>query len=191
MRNYKAFDSLNFSFLIRVLHAFNFGPSFIQWVRVLFNKVSSCVINHGQFTSGPFSLSKGVRQGDPLSPYLFILALEILAVKIRNDNNIQGIRIGEKIVKLTLFADDMTCFIKDIRSYSILFETLRAFGVFSGLKVNKDKTEALALGNSGSLWKGHLVMNSLCDIIKIVGVYFGGDAKKRRRTELLEDSGIN
>ena len=171
----KAFASLNFSFLIRVLQAFNFGPSFIQWVRVLYNKVSSCVVNNG-FTSGPFSLRRGVRQGDPLSPYLFILALEILAIKMRNDNNIQGIRIGEKMVKLTLFADDMTCFIKDIRSYSILFETLRAFGAFSGLKVNKDKTEALVLGNSGSVWEGHLVMNNLCDIIKILGVYFGGDA---------------
>ena len=101
--------------------------------------------------------------------------MEILAIKIRNDNNIQGIRIGEN----TLFADDMTCFIKDIRSCSLLFETLRAFGAFSGLKVNKDNTEALALGNSGSLLEGHLVMNNLCDIIKILGVYFGGDAKNR------------
>ena len=71
----------------------------------------------------------------------------------------------------------MTCYIKDIRSYSI--ETMRAFGAFSWLKVNKDITEALALGNSGSVWEGHLVMNNLCDIIKILGVYFGGDAKKR------------
>ena len=94
--------------------------------------MSSCVINHGQFTSGLFSLSRGVRQRDPLSPYLFILALEILAVKIRNDNSIQGIRIGEKIVKLTLFADDMTCFIKDFRSYSILFETLGLSDFFQG-----------------------------------------------------------
>ena len=118
----KAFDSLNFYFLLRVLHAFKFDASFIQWVRVLYNKAASCVMNNG-FTSGPFSLSRGVRQGDPLSTYLFILALEILAIKIRNDNNIQGIRIGNKIVKLTLFADDMTCFIKDNRSYTILFDT--------------------------------------------------------------------
>ena len=93
-------------------------------------------------------------------------------------------------VKLILFTDDMTCFIKDIRSYSILFKTLRAFGAFSGLKVNKDKTKALALGNSGSLWEGHLVINNLCDITKILEVYFSGMLKKRR-TKLLEDSGIN
>ena len=91
----KAFDSLDFSSLIRVLHAFNFGRSFIQWVRVLYNKISSCVMYNG-FAIGPFSLSREVRQGDPLSPYLFILALEILAIEIRNDNNIQGIRIGKK-----------------------------------------------------------------------------------------------
>ena len=74
--------------------------------------------------------------------------------------------------------DDMTCVIEDIRSYSILFETLRAFGAFSGLKVNNDKTEALTLGNSGSLWEGHLDMNNLCEIIKILGIYCGGEARK-------------
>ena len=40
----KAFDSLNLNFLLRVLHAFNFGPSFIQWIRVLYSNASSCVI---------------------------------------------------------------------------------------------------------------------------------------------------
>ena len=174
----KAFDSLNFDFLLRVLHAFNFGPSFIQWMRVLYNNASSCIINNG-FTTGPFALSRGVRQGDPLSPYLFIIALETLAIKIREDDSINGITIRDESVKLSLFADDMTCFLKDSSSYTNLFVTLKTFCESSGLKINNEKTEALALGNSRTLWEGHSDLPNLCNTIKILGVYFGYEAKQR------------
>ena len=75
----------------------------------------------------------GVRQGDPLSAYLFIIALETLAMRIRQDDGIEGITIRDEPVKLSLFADDMTCFIKD-SSYTNLFVTLKTFGECSGLK---------------------------------------------------------
>ena len=66
----KAFDSLNLNFLLRVQHAFNFDPSFIQWIWVLYNNVcnvyNNCVMNNG-FTTRLFVLSRGVREGDSLS----------------------------------------------------------------------------------------------------------------------------
>ena len=127
----KAFDTLDFQFLIRISHIFNFCPSFIQWMRVLYKNASSCVLNNG-FTTGPFLLGRGVRQGDPLSPYLFILALETLAIKIREDCNVQGLKIGEEMIKLSLFADDTTSVIKDKTCYTNLFRVLNSFGECSG-----------------------------------------------------------
>ena len=97
-------------------------------------------MNNG-FTTGPFSLGRGVRQGDPLSPYLFILALETLAIKIRQESSLQELQIGEEIIKLSLFADDMTCVIKDKMSYTNLFCILESFGEFSGFKVNDEETD--------------------------------------------------
>ena len=96
----KVFDTLNFDFLIRMLHKFNFGPSFIQWIRTLYKNASSCVMNNG-FTTAPFMLSRWVRQGDPLSPYLFIIALGTLAIKIRSDILIKGFKIGGEPTKLS------------------------------------------------------------------------------------------
>ena len=78
----KAFDTLNLNFLFRALNKVNFGPSFIHWIRVLYNIVSSCVMNNG-FTTAPFTLGGGVRQGDPLSQYLCIIALKVLAERIK------------------------------------------------------------------------------------------------------------
>ena len=100
-------------------------------MRVLYKNASSCVLNNG-FTTGPFLLGRGVRQGDPLSPYLFILALETLAIKIREDCNVQGLKIGEEMIKLSLFADDMTSVIKDKTCYTNLFHVLHSFGECSG-----------------------------------------------------------
>ena len=82
-----AFDSVDDSFIFATLRRFGFGDSFIKWVKVFLNNSKSCVINNGT-SSGYFLLGRGTRQGDPLSPYLFILVLEMF-IQIRADKNIK------------------------------------------------------------------------------------------------------
>ena len=87
----KAFDTLEWSFIQHTLHLFNFGNSIKKWVSAFYTNSESSVLNNG-FCTNYFKLSRGVRQGCPLSPYLFILAAEVLATRIRQDKTVRGIR---------------------------------------------------------------------------------------------------
>ena len=174
----KAFDSLDHAYLFKVLNAFNIGPSFIQWIRTLYSNISSCIINNG-FTSDYFAVGRGVRQGDPLSPLLFILGLEILACSIRKNDKIQGIQIDNSEVKLTLFADDLTCFLRNRSSYDCLRDCLSKFSECSGLKVNEEKTELFRLGTRNLEYERfpHEFKTS----IKILGVHFDYNNVRRKK----------
>ena len=166
----KAFDSLSWNFLSNALRSFNFGNSFINWISVFYTNISSCVTNNG-FSSPMFKVERGVRQGDPLSPYLFIIALELLLIKIRNDPCIKGIKIDNTEVKLAAFADDLTTFLQDKGSLEHLFSILKAFEGCSGLKLNKDKTEAYWLGSSHNC-NDSLDIETVNKPMKILGIYF-------------------
>ena len=89
----KAFDSLEWDFLIKCLKHFNFGPDFIRWVNIFYSNIQSCTINNG-LCSHYFNIERGVRQGDPFSQYLFVTAVDILAIAVRNQENINGININ-------------------------------------------------------------------------------------------------
>ena len=69
--------------------------------------MSSCVINNG-LSSSSFNLERGVRQGDPLSPYLFVVAIEILTISLRLNDSIKGIKIDDDETKFLAYADDIT-----------------------------------------------------------------------------------
>ena len=102
------------------------------------------------FTSQFFNLRCGVRQGCPLSGSLFVLAVELLALAIKSNPTIQGIRIGENEIKTTQYADDTTVFVQDLVSVENLLKTLQKFTKCSGLEVNTSKTDALWLGSWSS-----------------------------------------
>ena len=96
----KAFDTIEWDFINNCLKRFNFGPDIQNWVKILSNNVSSCVLNNG-FASEFFPVERGVRQGCPLSRLLFVIGIEILARAIKNDPAIKGINVGEKEFKVS------------------------------------------------------------------------------------------
>ena len=143
----KAFDSVDHTFLVNTLKQFNFGDSLIKWVKTFYNNITSSVLNNG-FMTDFFNIERGVRQGCPLSPYLFILAIEPLSQYISKCTHIKGIQMGNIEVKSTLFADDAT-FVMDgsEESFTNLINILDQFERISGLKLNNSKCQVLKAGS--------------------------------------------
>ena len=132
--------------------------------------MTSCIINNGTL-SASFEINRGVRQGDPLSPYLFIIAVELLAVSIRSCSEINGIKIDLKEFKMVQYADDLTAFVSDISSAQCLFKLLDRFEKCSGLKVNYTKTEAMWIGSSRNNTETPLALKWR-KTVKALGVHF-------------------
>ena len=139
----KAFDKLDWDFLWKAMSFFKIPENIISWVKTLYSGSNSCVTNNGHM-SNYFKMGRGVRQGCPLSPYLFIIAAEVLAMSIRQNNDIKGVVIGEKEFKVKQFADDsqmMSIFDKD--SINATIKGVIDFGKVSGSTINYDKSADL------------------------------------------------
>ena len=92
---------------------------------------------------------RGCRQGDPISPYLFILCAEILGKMVRKNNDIKGIIINGKEYKLSQYADDTQLILDGTeKSLKAALDLLKTYYIMSGLKINVDKTRALWIGSS-------------------------------------------
>ncbi len=141
----KAFDMVEWPYLFCVLKKFGFGAGFIDLIKSLYRSPQARVISNG-IISDSFQLYRGNRQGDPVSPALFALAIEPLAEAIRSNTNICGFEIGTDTHKISLFADDIILFLTNPEnSLSYLQELLGTYSSFSGYKVNLDKSEILPL----------------------------------------------
>ena len=147
------------------------------WIRTFYNNISSCILNAGS-TSLYFSIERGVRQGDPLSPYLFILSLEMLAILIRDEPNRNGIKSHDVEIKLSLYADDITSFLGDELSGHKFIEIVSMFGKFSGLELNIEKSMAKWLGSKRNSVEKPLLISWPDKPIKILGIFFSYDEQE-------------
>ena len=137
---------------------------------MFYKNIKSCIINNGT-SSNFFVLERGVRQGDPLSPYLFIVAVETLAIAIRQNAAIRGIVIGKEETKLLQYADDITAVMADTNPAKVLFELLDLFKDIPGLKINSMKTEGMWIGSSKENRTKPLGIKWPKDLLKALGVY--------------------
>lgn len=140
-----AFDSLDHRFLMRALESYNLGEYFLSWIATLYSASESCVLNGGQ-SSGWFPFQKGIRQGYPISPFLFALAVEGLADAIRDNALIRGIDLLDTHTKILQFADDPTLFLRDEDSLCEALQVIDEFQKVSGLGLNLQKTFGIVMG---------------------------------------------
>lgn len=170
----KAFDRVDRSFLMNLLQRFGFGSSFCKWISVLYNGASMQVIVNG-WLSRKIELHRGVRQGDSLSPMLYILCVEVLACQIRNTPDIEGFLLPGakgKHFKVGQYADDTTGYVKNLRSLHKLFQVISLYERGSGAKLNKSKSEAMWLG----AWRNRPDQPlglTWVKKMKILGIFFG------------------
>ena len=144
----KAFDSVEWDWIVKVFQARNFPPFFISLLKATYKGLTANVVING-FRAPVIQLNRGVRQGCPLSPLIFAFIIEPLYDMLRE--GIRGIRIPhtDRCVKVSGFADDTTPLIRDWRDWVHLHDLLKLFAKASGLKVNNDKLAGFWLAPDG------------------------------------------
>ncbi len=106
------------------------------------NANSSIKLKHG--TSSRFDIKRGIRQGCPISPYLFVLAAQLLADQVKQ-SNLTGISIAGREVIISQLADDTTLFLKNSNQVAVALGVIDAFSKASGLHLNISKCELLSI----------------------------------------------
>ncbi|KAJ4760681.1 RNA-directed DNA polymerase (reverse transcriptase)-related family protein [Rhynchospora pubera] len=156
----KAFDTISWSFLSKILAALGFSQSYISTVLGCVLQGASRVVLNG-VAGKPILLRRGVRQGDPLSPYLFILAFDFLSRWVTKLNRLGAIPVPlQNIFSSVFYADDALFFFKPtLQQATFLKIVLNVFGSFSGLTINPGKSDLLTLNCSS------LASHSLADVL--------------------------
>nr|GEV51997.1 RNA-directed DNA polymerase, eukaryota [Tanacetum cinerariifolium] len=182
----KVYGSVRWDYLLDVLHAFGFGPNWCKWIRGMFSSSMALVLVNGN-PSLEFPFFCGLKQGDPLAPYLFILIMESLHISFSRATSagvFNGIRINDSTVISHLFYADDAIFMGEWSDYNManIVKILRCFFLASGLKINIQKSQILGVG----IHRNHVSRAALligCTVIKTPFQYLGvmvGDCMARK-----------
>src|SRR5258708_10998744 len=147
----KAYNKIRHDYLWIVIKAMNIPTCLINTIKSLYTKAETTVILNSE-TSRKFQVTRGVRQGDPLSCLLFNLAIEPMSHVLRTSDNLSGLHINTPNVQhkarvLALFTDDASIFLSKNDNPNSLFEILNNWCIASGAKFNKEKTVVIPVGS--------------------------------------------
>jgi ribonuclease HI/exonuclease III len=197
----KAYDKIRHDYLWEILKKMNLPRRFINTIKEMYKGAKTQVMVNG-FLSNAYNVTRGVRQGDPLSCLLFNLAIEPLAIMIRN-SPLVGLKIPklQEKLKALLFADDTTVFLSNKDSLNTLMNVLDKWCSAAGAKFNKNKTEIIPFGsaeykNSVKLTrKTHhsaptipdgIKLNSDGEPTRILGAWFGNRDNNQPWTTIID-----
>nr|GEW78193.1 RNA-directed DNA polymerase, eukaryota [Tanacetum cinerariifolium] len=146
----KAYDSVRWDYLIDVLEAFGFCPTWCKWIRGTFCFAKASVLVNGS-PSNEFQFHRGLKQGDPLSPYLFILVMESLPLSFSRaveEGLFKGICLNGSVSISHLFYADDAMFIGEWSDANLrgIINILKCFFLASGLQININKSQVLGVG---------------------------------------------
>ena len=170
----KAFDRVDRTFLLQLLEVYGFGPDFCRWLTTLYDDAFMQIIINDRLSS-KVCLQRGVRQGDPLSPLLYVICVEVLASLIRRSPEIEGFLLpgaNGLQARARLYADDVFAVLKSLKSLEALLSLIELYEKGTGAKLNKSKTEAMWLG-AWRLRADEPLGLSWVKKMKVLGVFFG------------------
>jgi len=184
----KAYDSVRWDFLYDMLLRMGFHNSWISWIRGFLKSGSVSVLVNGSPTE-EFKPTRGLRQGDPLAPFMFLVVAEGLAGiarQVMKTNLLTGLKIGNKMLEVCIlqFEDD-TLFLceESLINVVTLKAILRGFELASGLKINFHKSK-LADINVQSIAVACYTKNLNCSQMgipfKYLGQEVGGNPRKKQ-----------
>ena len=141
----KAFDRVNWDFLIKIMRKMGFPVNIIQWVLVLHTNIQSVCMVNGNLTS-PFNIYRGVRQGCPMSVIFYVLFQEPLYKAIEKSTSIIPPSLPSKNVKNLGYADDTSIIVKNDVAFVSVFKLIEHFQKASNSKLNFRKTKIYGFG---------------------------------------------
>ena len=177
----KAFDSVSWSFMDKVLSFWGVGDSCRKHITTLYKNIKSSVCVNGQVSTW-FDIERGCRQGDPLSPYLFLMCAEIMAVMMRKNKQIKGINIEDKEYLIMQYADDTGILLDgSAESLETTIDILKRFANISGLTMNIEKSQVVWLGSrkgSNIRYIPQLKLQWNPEKFTVLGIKFSTDLRK-------------